>query len=66
MLFVETASGDEKGEMLTLFDYHRWLPGFTQEVRQAVKHDLPQLALSLSTSGQLSQVDPPSGSCAPG
>src|SRR6202162_607173 len=27
----------------------------TQEVRQAVKHDLPQLALSLSTSGQLLQ-----------
>jgi hypothetical protein len=28
MLFVETASGDEKGAMLTLVDYHRWLPGF--------------------------------------
>lgn len=28
MLFVETASGDEKGAVLTLVDYHRWLPGF--------------------------------------
>ena len=28
MLFAETASGDEKGAMLTLVDYHRWLPGF--------------------------------------
>jgi hypothetical protein len=28
MLFLETASGDEKGAMLTLVDYHRWLPGF--------------------------------------
>ena len=28
LLFVETASGDEKGAMLTLVDYHGWLPGF--------------------------------------
>jgi hypothetical protein len=28
MLFAETAAGDEKGAMLTLVDYHRWLPGF--------------------------------------